>query len=122
MITSSRANRPILHPPLWWFAHSMSNSGGNHTIRGPKQKAPPFGDAPEHSCFLSDGLLLVILLGQFIDFLLQFLDHFFLGNFSDDLAVSEQQALTTGAGDADIGFFRLTGTVYGAAEHRYLDR
>src|SRR5690606_31684404 len=48
--------------------------------------------------------------------------HFFLGNFSDDLAVSEQQSLTTSAGDADIGFFRLTGTVYGAAELRYLDR
>lgn len=57
-----------------------------------------------------------------VDFLLQFGDKLCLRNLADHFAVTEQQSLTTGTGDADIGFTGFSGAVNGAAQHRYFDR
>src|SRR5690606_38537738 len=108
---------------FWWFAHSMPRPEAVYTQPGQKKRSGAGGPAPEKlSGFLPDGLLEAVFFRQLVDLLLQFLDHFLLGNFPDDLAVPEQQALSPGAGDSDIRLLRLAGAVDGAPEHRNLDR
>ncbi|OMP13646.1 hypothetical protein COLO4_01237 [Corchorus olitorius] len=57
-----------------------------------------------------------------VDFFFQFLHHIGFRYFADHFAISEQQTFATCAGDADVGFFGFTWSVYCTTKYGYFDR